>query len=381
MFLVAHGAESPEFILLQRDLANNDNDWQLKKLQHDSLKTAERVVEVLRETIEKEVLAQGKDYERLFGNKSAQFVEYLTMVAQKLELHGVIHEDVINWLNSAANEGSVPTDYASDLRDSQSKTVPFIPGGPMHDFGEQSLLDKSLGNMGVSSARPSAPMPPSIVSALSSQADDYSGPGEKGKGNGNTNGQALPGQNAQPAGYPVQSFAYSMQVQGPDQGPNQGPDQGQNHGQNQVPMPRPANQSQPGGIPQPSPFAQHISAAQPAQNPPGVGGGAISPQGTNQPQAQPSAQFAQPAFGQPGPALPTAPTPFGQPAFNPQANQAPLPQQTVASAAQPAPSANLAVTTSQPLPAPLGSQSTPVARREDRKDDDKYVFDPFTAWD
>ena len=37
-----------EFTLLQGDWGNNDNDWQLKKLQHDSLKTSEKVVEVLR---------------------------------------------------------------------------------------------------------------------------------------------------------------------------------------------------------------------------------------------------------------------------------------------------------------------------------------------
>ena len=166
-------------------MSGNDNDWQLKKLQHDSLKTSEKVVEVLRETIEREVLAQAKDYERLFGARSAQFAEYLTMVAQKLEQHGIQHEDVINWLTATASEGAVPKDYASDLRDSQSKTVPFIAGGPMQDFGENSLLDRTL-NITPPAAPPAsaagpAPAPMTGSSSCSRAAQPCSG-GSPGAG-------------------------------------------------------------------------------------------------------------------------------------------------------------------------------------------------------
>jgi hypothetical protein len=295
---------------LQRDLGGNDNDWQLKKLQHDSLKTSEKVVEVLRETIEREVLAQAKDYERLFGARSAQFAEYLTMVAQKLEQHGIQHSDVINWLTSTASEGSVPKDYASDLRDSQSKTVPFIAGGPMQDFGENSLLDRTL-NITPSSAAPVAAQtaaPPSSNNPVGFPASPQP--------------QPIPQPSAAPPAQPAIAAQVQVQVPRPNQ-VSQGGQPGPNFAQPQFPGAAPQAQPQFPSQPQPN-FAQPNFA---------------------------QANFAQPNFAQPN---------FAQPAAQPQPN--------------------LAITTSQPLPQQTGSQFAAVKPAE-RKDDDKYVFDPFTAWD
>ncbi|MBS1993136.1 MAG: hypothetical protein JSS83_21620 [Cyanobacteria bacterium SZAS LIN-3] len=294
----------------------NDNDWQLKKLQHDSLKTAEKVVETLRETIEREVLAQGKEYERRFGPRSAQFTEYLTMVAQKLEQHGITHPEVINWLNSAATEGAVPRDYASDLRDSQSRTVPFIDGGPMHDFGEQSLMDRSLGNQGASSQRPQAfaPAAPSPLPAQGMTTFEF----EKAptNGNGHTNGQ------------------------------------GNGHG----------TPSQ--GVPIP----QHTPVSMPLQQ--------------MMPSTRPQPNLNQTAVVQPGPQPSSFPAPTGHTAaFAPAPPPVPVPV--------PAPHAT-------PIPASIQAQlppsmtggrppqppaPAPQPKHDEKPEEEKYVFDPFTAWD
>jgi len=324
-----------EFTPLQSDWANNDNDWQLKKLQHDSLKTAEKVVEVLRETIEREVLTLGKDYERLFGSRSAQFAEYLTMVAQKLEQHGVQHSDVINWLNSAAREGSVPSDYASDLRDSQSKTVPFIPGGPMQELVEQNLFDRSLGTQGVASPRPGM----ATVQAANIDFSQTVAHGNGGNGHfANRSQSQLP---AQTASVPTHNHAHT-----PAHTPLSMP----------LPaMPQPVSHS--GNMPMP----QNVHTF-------GHNQGAGVPLPPAPPHGQPN--FSQPSFTQP-----TNQNLSGQQTAIPQMQN--MPQSQPQQQQQQQHSASQQNQFSQ-----AAQGAAPLMRREDKKDEDnKYVFDPFTAWD
>jgi len=373
-----------EFTLLQGDWGNNDNDWQLKKLQHDSLKTSEKVVEVLRETIEKEVLALAKDYDRLFGTRSAQFTEYLTMVAQKLEQHGIEHQDVIKWLNALASEGSVPRDYASDLRDSQSKTVPFIPGGPMHDFGEQSLMDKSLGTQGASSQRPNMPSSATMTQFdFTSLSDTPTRPTpSNGHGNGNGNG------NGHSTG--LSSTSQTLQNEPIPQLPPESPP-------NAMPYPQQtfqqnfdqANFNQP-NFDQPNPSFSQPTAFVPPQAPappppvsfaqqPAPIPGAFNiglPMATGLAPAPPPLPVPTPLpVAAPAQFAPAMPAPI--PAQMPQPIPQPVPMQQQAPAPAPAPPPAYV---SMPVNIPDVSPQ-PQQQMQDKREDDKWVFDPFTAWD
>jgi hypothetical protein len=373
---------------LQSDWSNNDNDWKLKKLQHDSLKTAEKVVESMRETIEKEVLAQSKEYERLFGSCSAQFAEYLTMVAQKLEQHGVQHSDVINWLNSAAREGTVPRDYANDLRDSQSKTVPFIDGGPMHDFGEQSLLDKSMGTQGAGSARPSgsmaqpAPFDLAIAQAVTSPYPTYgshlgtdTGNGHGNAGNGSNPIQArpvsapphtpvsMPLQQAMPVPQPMamsqampMQQAIAMPVQHSMSVPVPHPMPFQQQASVPMPQPTPFQQQASVPMPQPTPFQQQASVPMPQPTPFQQQASVPMPQPTPF-QQQASVPMPQPTPFQQQASVPMPqPTPFQQPASVPMPQPTPFQQQASTPMPQPMPFQQQAPA---PMPQPFQHSNLP----------------------
>lgn len=125
---------------MQGGWSNTDNDWQLKRLQLDSVKMVERITELVRENVERDVVAHGQEYERLFGKSSAQFSELLTMVVEKLEQEGIAPPALISWLKQAAMQDSLPS-TGLDHRDSQSATLPFleryIPEGERLQLGPE----------------------------------------------------------------------------------------------------------------------------------------------------------------------------------------------------------------------------------------------------
>jgi hypothetical protein len=125
---------------MQGGWSNTDNDWQLKRLQLDSVKMVEKITELVRENVERDVVAHGQEYERLFGKSSAQFSELLTMVVEKLEQEGIAPPALISWLKQAAMQDSLPS-TGLDHRDSQSATLPFleryIPEGERLQLGPE----------------------------------------------------------------------------------------------------------------------------------------------------------------------------------------------------------------------------------------------------
>lgn len=116
---------------MQGGWSNADSDWQLKRLQHDSVKTVEKAVQSMRGVLQEDIIAHGQEYEKMFGKSSAQYNEYLNMVMEKLEQLGVAPKQVIEWLNQTASEGTVPVSQYGTDRDSQSETIPQIRAEPI----------------------------------------------------------------------------------------------------------------------------------------------------------------------------------------------------------------------------------------------------------
>jgi hypothetical protein len=73
---------------VQGGWSNADSDWQLKRLQHDSVKTVDKAVQTMRGVLQEDIIAHGQEYEKMFGKSSAQYNEYLNMVMEKLEQLG-----------------------------------------------------------------------------------------------------------------------------------------------------------------------------------------------------------------------------------------------------------------------------------------------------
>ena len=69
---------------MQGNWSNADGDWQLKRLQQDSVKTVEKIIEVVRETLQQDVMRIDREYEQMFGPSSAQFSEYLNMIMERM---------------------------------------------------------------------------------------------------------------------------------------------------------------------------------------------------------------------------------------------------------------------------------------------------------
>lgn len=111
---------------MQGGWSNVDSDWQLKRLQHDSVKTADRVVQTVRAVLQEEIVHHGQEYEKMFGKSSAQYSEFLNMIIEKLEQSGVAPQVVMEWLNQTANDGAVPDDHLTVSRHAQSETIPHI---------------------------------------------------------------------------------------------------------------------------------------------------------------------------------------------------------------------------------------------------------------
>ncbi|MFA7338720.1 MAG: hypothetical protein WC028_18185 [Candidatus Obscuribacterales bacterium] len=116
---------------MQGGWSNADSDWQLKRLQHDSVKTVEKAVQSMRGVLQEDIIAHGQEYEKMFGKSSAQYNEYLNMVMEKLEQLGVAPKQVIEWLNQTAADGAVPVSQYGTDRDSQSETIPQIRAEPI----------------------------------------------------------------------------------------------------------------------------------------------------------------------------------------------------------------------------------------------------------
>lgn len=116
---------------MQGGWSNADSDWQLKRLQHDSVKTVDKAVQTMRGVLQEDIIAHGQEYEKMFGKSSAQYNEYLNMVMEKLEQLGVAPKQVIEWLNQTASDGAVPVSQYGTDRDSQSETIPQIRAEPI----------------------------------------------------------------------------------------------------------------------------------------------------------------------------------------------------------------------------------------------------------
>jgi len=116
---------------VQGGWSNADSDWQLKRLQHDSVKTVDKAVQTMRGVLQEDIIAHGQEYEKMFGKSSAQYNEYLNMVMEKLEQLGVAPKQVIEWLNQAASDGAIPVSQYGTDRDSQSETIPQIRAEPI----------------------------------------------------------------------------------------------------------------------------------------------------------------------------------------------------------------------------------------------------------
>jgi len=156
--------------------SNADSDWQLKRLQHDSVKTVDKVVQTVRAVLQEEIVAHGQEYEKMFGKSSAQYSEYVNMIMEKLEQLGVAPQAVMDWLDKTAADGSMPDNHliSTSIRDAQSETIPqirlSIPLGeqlqPQQEIGE---VVSPLVNAGVLpfSAFPTAQVPTPLAAPAS----------------------------------------------------------------------------------------------------------------------------------------------------------------------------------------------------------------------
>lgn len=114
---------------VQGNWSNADGDWQLKRLQQDSVKTVEKIIEVVRETLQHDVMRIEREYEQMFGPSSAQFSEYLNMIMERMAQTGITSHGIIEWLGNAAANGTVSDERQSFARHMQSQTIPHIAGG------------------------------------------------------------------------------------------------------------------------------------------------------------------------------------------------------------------------------------------------------------
>lgn len=114
---------------VQGNWSNADGDWQLKRLQQDSVKTVEKIIEVVRETLQQDVMRIDREYEQMFGPSSAQFSEYLNMIMERMAQSGITSHGIIEWLGNAAANGTVADEKQAFARHMQSQTIPHIAGG------------------------------------------------------------------------------------------------------------------------------------------------------------------------------------------------------------------------------------------------------------
>ncbi|CAN5225241.1 hypothetical protein BH11CYA1_BH11CYA1_29400 [soil metagenome] len=164
---------------MQGGWSNADSDWQLKRLQHDSVKTVEKAVQTMRANLQEDIIGHGQEYEKMFGKSSAQYNEYLNMVMEKLEQLGVAPKQVIEWLNQTAADGAVPVSQYGTDRDSQSETIPQIRAEPIPfdqqlqpevDFDSFARLEAAASQALAVSINPSSALPFSAFPAGQSPA-------------------------------------------------------------------------------------------------------------------------------------------------------------------------------------------------------------------
>jgi len=103
-----------------------DSDWQLRKLQQDSLRTSDRVLAASFAVLQQEVAQVFEEYQRNFGPNSAQFAEYVTMLMLKLQSAGLATMTCMDWLSNATS-GVLPKAHPNAPYAIQAQTLKHIP--------------------------------------------------------------------------------------------------------------------------------------------------------------------------------------------------------------------------------------------------------------
>ncbi|HND66414.1 MAG TPA: hypothetical protein PL112_06445, partial [Candidatus Obscuribacter sp.] len=103
-----------------------DSDWQLRKLQQDSLRTSDRVLAASFAVLQQEVAQVFEEYQRNFGPNSAQFAEYVTMLMLKLQSAGLATMTCMEWLSNATS-GVLPKTHPNAPYATQAQTLKHIP--------------------------------------------------------------------------------------------------------------------------------------------------------------------------------------------------------------------------------------------------------------
>ncbi|MBI5173679.1 MAG: hypothetical protein HY986_12395 [Candidatus Melainabacteria bacterium] len=103
-----------------------DSDWQLRKLQQDSLRTSDRVLAASFAVLQQEVAQVFEEYQRNFGPNSAQFAEYVTMLMLKLQSAGLATMTCMEWLSNATS-GVLPAAHPNAPYATQAQTLKHIP--------------------------------------------------------------------------------------------------------------------------------------------------------------------------------------------------------------------------------------------------------------
>jgi hypothetical protein len=145
---------------MQGNWRNADSDWQLRRLQQDSVKSVDKVLELLVCGVQDEVMRVNAEYEQMFGPSSAQFTEYLNMVMERFVQSGIANHDITQWLAAVSNSGdfsqsSEPIDQfatLSHIKDpwrssTQESLMPVEDANNNNPWLGESVVGKPSGNI------------------------------------------------------------------------------------------------------------------------------------------------------------------------------------------------------------------------------------------